>query len=58
MKLIRTRGRGARETEAVLAALESRGGAALDSVLPVVKTHRSAGSERRRSGVAALCGAV
>lgn len=37
MKVIRTRGRGARETTAVLAALESRGGAALDSVLPVVK---------------------
>ena len=37
MKVIRTRGRGARETEAVLAALESRGGTALDSVLPVVK---------------------
>jgi histidinol dehydrogenase len=37
MKVIRTRGRGARETAAVLAALELRGGAALDSVLPVVK---------------------
>lgn len=37
MKVIRTRGRGARETAAVLASLESRGGAALDSVLPDVK---------------------
>jgi histidinol dehydrogenase len=37
MKVIRTRGRGAREADAVLAALERRGGAALDSVLPVVK---------------------
>jgi histidinol dehydrogenase len=37
MKVIRTRGRGARETAAFLAALESRGGVALDSVLPVVK---------------------
>jgi histidinol dehydrogenase len=37
MKVIRTRGRGARETAEVLAALERRGGAALDSVLPVVK---------------------
>jgi histidinol dehydrogenase len=37
MKVIRTRGRGSRDADAVLAALESRGGAALDSVLPVVK---------------------
>ena len=37
MKVIRTRGRGALEAAAVLAALERRGGAALDSVLPVVK---------------------
>lgn len=37
MKLIRTQGRGAREAEALLAALETRGGAALDSVLPAVK---------------------
>ena len=37
MKVIRTRGRGAREAAAVLAALESRGGAALDSVLPAVQ---------------------
>jgi len=37
MKLIRTKGRGARQTEELLAALEQRGGAALDSVLPAVK---------------------
>ena len=37
MKVIRTRGRGAREAAAVLAALERRGGASLDSVLPAVK---------------------
>jgi len=37
MKLIRTTGRNAREAAAVLAALEQRGGAALDQVLPAVK---------------------
>ncbi len=37
MKLIRTSGRGARQAEEVLAALERRGGAALDAVLPTVK---------------------
>ena len=37
MKLIRTRGRGAAQTAEVLAALERRGGAALDSVLPAVQ---------------------
>ena len=37
MKVIRTRGRGARKAAAVLDALERRGGAALDSVLPAVK---------------------
>jgi histidinol dehydrogenase len=37
MKLIRTTGRNAREAAAVLAGLEQRGGAALDSVLPAVK---------------------
>ncbi len=37
MKLIRTKGRGARQTEETLAALEHRGGAALDGVLPAVK---------------------
>jgi histidinol dehydrogenase len=37
MKLIRTTGRGARQTEETLIALERRGGAALDTVLPAVK---------------------
>ena len=37
MKLIRTTGRNAREAEKTLAALEQRGGAALDAVLPAVE---------------------
>ncbi len=37
MKLIRTKGRGAAQTAEVLAALERRGGAALDTVLPAVR---------------------
>ena len=37
MKLIRTTGRNAREAAKTLDALERRGGAALDAVLPVVK---------------------
>ncbi|MGD0632310.1 MAG: histidinol dehydrogenase, partial [Terracidiphilus sp.] len=37
MKVIRTTGRGARQTAEILAALEDRGGAALDAVLPTVK---------------------
>jgi histidinol dehydrogenase len=37
MKLIRTKGRGAQQTAELLAALENRGGAALDAVLTVVK---------------------
>jgi len=37
MKLIRTTGRGARQSAEALAALERRGGAALDVVLPAVK---------------------
>ncbi len=37
MKLIRTKGRGAAQAAEVLAALERRGGAALDSVLPAVR---------------------
>src|ERR1035437_5084205 len=36
MKLIRSKGRGARQTEEILTALEQRGGAALDAVLPAV----------------------
>jgi histidinol dehydrogenase len=37
MKIIRTKGRGAREAAKLLAALEDRGGAALDAVLPAVQ---------------------
>jgi histidinol dehydrogenase len=37
MKLIRTKGRGARAAAETLAELERRGGAALDTVLPAVK---------------------
>jgi histidinol dehydrogenase len=37
MRLIRTQGRGARDATAVLAQLESRGGAALDAVMPTVQ---------------------
>src|SRR5271157_4417962 len=37
MKLIRTKGRGAKQTAKLLTTLEDRGGAALDSVLPAVK---------------------
>lgn len=37
MKLIRTRGRGARRAEEAIWALEVRGGTALESVLPAVK---------------------
>ena len=37
MKLVRTKGRGAQAAEETLSALERRGGAALDSVLPPVR---------------------
>ena len=37
MKIIRTSGRGARQTAEILTALEARGGAALDTVLPAVR---------------------
>jgi histidinol dehydrogenase len=37
MRLIRTKGRGAANTAAILEALEQRGGAALESVMPAVK---------------------
>lgn len=37
MKLLRTKGRGAQQTAQTLAALETRGGAALDAVLPAVR---------------------
>lgn len=37
MKTIRTKGRGAQQAEEALAALERRGGAALDTILPAVR---------------------
>ncbi|MFY9853841.1 MAG: histidinol dehydrogenase [Terracidiphilus sp.] len=37
MKIVRTKGKSASRTEAMLASLEQRGGAALDAVLPAVK---------------------
>jgi len=46
MKLIRTKGRGAQAAAETLAALEQRGGAALDAVLPAVK--RIVGNVRKR----------
>ncbi|MGH9604909.1 MAG: histidinol dehydrogenase [Terracidiphilus sp.] len=51
MKLIRTKGRGAQSAEAVLAALERRGGAALDNVMPAV---RRIVADVRRNGDRAL----
>jgi histidinol dehydrogenase len=52
MKLIRTQGRGAQAAAETLAALERRGGAALDAVLPAVK--RIVGNVRRRGDRALL----
>jgi histidinol dehydrogenase len=52
MKLIRTRGRSARRTEELVGALEWRGGAALDAVLPAVK--RIVTDVRRRGDRALL----
>jgi histidinol dehydrogenase len=52
MKLIRTKGRGAQAAAETLAALERRGGAALDSVLPAVK--RIVANVRRRGDRALL----
>ena len=52
MKLIRTKGRGAQQAEELLRALERRGGAALDSVLPAVK--RIVTDVRRRGDGALL----
>lgn len=46
MKIIRTKGRGATEAAEMLAALEKRGGAALDGVLPTVR--RIVADVRRR----------
>ena len=52
MKIMRTKGRGARETAVLLAALEQRGGTALDAVLPAVK--RIVSDVRRRGDRALL----
>ncbi len=52
MKLIRTKGRGAQATEEAFAALERRGGAALDTVMPTVK--RIVTDVRRRGDRALL----
>jgi histidinol dehydrogenase len=52
MKVLRTKGRGARETEQVLEALERRGSAMLDSVLPAVK--RIVGDVRKQGDRALL----
>jgi histidinol dehydrogenase len=52
MKLIRTQGRGAQNAAALIAALERRGGAALDSVLPAVK--RIVADVRRKGDLALL----
>jgi histidinol dehydrogenase len=52
MRIIRTKGRGAKQAEAILAALERRGSAALDSVLPAVK--RIVGDVRKHGDRALL----
>ena len=52
MKLIRTRGLGSQAAAETLAALERRGGAALDAVLPAVK--RIVANVRRRGDRALL----
>jgi len=52
MKLIRTKGRGAAQTAQILAALERRGGASLDGVLPAVR--RIVRDVRRRGDRAML----
>lgn len=52
MKLVRTKGRGAAQSAQILAALEKRGGAALDSVLPAVR--RIVSDVRRRGDRAML----
>src|ERR1039458_8407192 len=53
MRLIRTTGRNAREAANTLAALEQRGGAALDAVLPAVERIVA---DVRKSGDRALLG--
>src|SRR5271157_3069253 len=52
MKLIRTKGRSAKQSAEIIAALEQRGGAALDAVLPTVK--RIVANVRKRGDRALL----
>jgi len=52
MRIIRTKGRGSKQAEEILAALESRGGSALDTVLPAVK--RIVANVRKRGDRALL----
>ena len=52
MKVIRTKGRGSKKAEEILALLESRGGSTLDSVLPAVK--RIVSNVRKRGDRALL----
>jgi histidinol dehydrogenase len=52
MRIIRTKGRGALQAAETLAALERRGGAALDAVLPTVR--RIVGDVRKRGDRALL----
>src|SRR5580658_8830467 len=52
MKIIRTKGRGSKQAGEILVALESRGGSALDSVLPAVK--RIVSNVRKRGDRALL----
>ncbi len=58
MKLIRTEGRGAQAAAETLAALERRGGAALDAVLPAVKRIVADVRKRGDRALLALCGGV
>jgi histidinol dehydrogenase len=52
MRILRTKGRGAQQTEQTLGALEHRSGAALDSVLPAVR--RIVGDVRKQGDRALL----
>lgn len=52
MKIIRTSGRGARQVEVAVAALEQRGGTSLESVMPAVR--RIVNDVRRRGDSALL----
>ena len=56
MKLTGVKGRGAQAAAETLAALEQRGGAALDAVLPAVKRIVADARQTRRPRAARLCG--